>query len=327
MTAFLAWTEAHRLCRAASTSHPRPMRWWQQLRWYSLAGWHLRTSHRWFQRLARPDMQEFAARHPELALKPMRPYLNSKWPMARRRKVILETHEFALGQPLLREALLRRRGARVLHGSYAGNVPFEVRLYRDPRFHQEGELVLALHTDWQQPALCALSLALERLEDGTLACYVGSVRGRAGGGAALKAFAKACHGLRAHALLLLVLRELAAQWQVTTLRGVGNDIHVHRHRRLLRLSAARGLRRDYDALWQECGAWLDTDGCFRLPLHEWRREREAIPVRKRAQYMRRYRLQDRLTADLRRQLSREAVDLMAVRDNARDPQGALRHLY
>jgi uncharacterized protein VirK/YbjX len=327
MTDFLAWIEADRLCRAANASCSRPLRWWRHLRWYCQAGWHLRASHRWFRRLAQADMRRFTARNPELALKPLRPYLNRKWPVARRCKVILDTHEFSSGQPLLREALMRPRGVRVWHGSYVGDVPFEVRLYRDPRFHQEGEVVLALHTEWQQPALCTLSLALERLEDGALACYLGTVRGRAGAGAAIKAIAKACHGLRAHVLLLLVLRELAAHWQVTTLRGVGNDIHVHGRHRLLRLQARHGLHRDYDALWQECGAWLDTDGCFRLPLREWRRERDAIPVRKRAQYERRYRLQDRLSADLRRQFSQEAVGLMAVPDAPRDARAALSRLY
>lgn len=323
MSALLDWIEADRLCRAANAPRSRPMRWWRQLRGYCLAGWHLRASHRWFRRLARPDMREFAVRHPELALKPLLPYLNRQWPVARRCKVILDTHEFAYGQPLLREALLRARGARVLHGSYAGDVPFEVRLYRDPRCSNQGEVVLALHTEWQQPALCVLSLALERLEDGALACYVGTVQGRAGGGAALKAFAKACHGLRAHALLLLVLRELAAHWAVSTLRGVGNDTRVHNSLHRLREPGVRGPHRDYDALWQECGAWLDTDGCFRLPLREWRRERAALPVRKRAQYERRYRLQDRLSADLRRLLSQEAVGLTAQRESARDPQVAL----
>jgi uncharacterized protein len=312
MTAFLAWIEADRLCRTANARHAWPQRWWRQLRGYCLAAWHLRASHHWFGRLAAADMCEFAERHPELALKPLRPYLNRKWPVARRCKVILDTHEFARGQPLLREALLRARGVRLLHGSHSGDVPFEVRLVRDPRCDQRGEVVLALHAEWQQPALCVLSLALERLEDGTLAGYVGGVRGRAGGRAALKAFAKACHGLRAHALLLLVLRELAALWAVTTLRGVGNDIRVH--------DSAHGRHRDYDALWQECGAWLDTDGCFRLPLRDWRRERTAIPARKRAQYERRHRLQDRLSAELRRQLSQEAVDLMAMHDAPLDPQ-------
>jgi len=91
--------------------------------------------------------------------------------------------------------------------------------------------------------------------------------------------------------------------------------------------AARGLHLDYDALWQECGAWLDTDGCFRLPLREWRRERTEIPVRKRAQYERRYRLQDRMSGDLRRQLDREAVGPMALPDAVGDPQAALWRLY
>ena len=260
------------------------------------------ASHRWYRRLAQPDMSMFASQHPQLALKPLRPYLSRRWSMARRCRVILHTHEIAGSLPLLRDALVRPHGVRLLHGSLDGDLPFEVRLGRDPRFRKEGELVLALRSDWRGPALCSLSLALERQEDGTLACYLGSVQGREGAGEALKAFSKACHGLRAHALLLHVARQLADHLHVDVLLGAGNDIHVHRSKHLVHLPFLHRLHQDYDQLWIESGGWLDADGWFRLPLCAARRDRSEIPARKRAQYERRYQWLERIGTDLRAQL-------------------------
>jgi uncharacterized protein VirK/YbjX len=287
------------------------MRFWRQVRWYLLAGLRPLASHRWHRRLAEADLGAYAAQHPHLGLKPLRPYLSRRWNMAQRCRVIVHTHEIAREHGLLRDALLRPHGVRLLHGSLNGGMPFEVRLGRDPCFRKEGELVLALRNDWQGPALCSLALALERRIDGSLAMYIGSMQGREGAGEALKAFAKACHGLRAHALLLHVARQLALHLGVDALLGAGNDIHVHRSKHLLHVPFLHGLRQDYDQLWIESGAWLDTDGWFRLPLNAARRDRADIPVRKRAQYERRYQWLDRIGADVRQQLAADPFTRVA----------------
>lgn len=305
------WAHADGLCRAAHASRSRLMRTWRQVRWYLLAGLHPLATLRWHRRLASPDLRLFAAHHPQLALKPLRPYLSRRWSMAQRCRVILHTHEIASGQGLLRDALLRPHGVRLLHGSLNAGMPFEVRLGRDQRFRKEGELVLALRNDWQGPALCSVSLALERRDDGSLAMYLGSVQGRDGAGESLKAFAKACHGLRAHALLLHVARQLAAHLGVDALLGAGNDIQVHRSKHLLHLPFLHRLHQDYDQLWIESGAWLDADGWFRLPLTPARRDRADIPVRKRAQYERRYQWLERIGAEVRQQLAMDPLSRVA----------------
>jgi uncharacterized protein VirK/YbjX len=296
------WAHADRLCRILHASRSPLERVWRQLRWYALALLTPRSSSRWFEQLAASDMRRFAAQHPQLAVKPLRPYLSRRWSVDRRSRVILHTHQLAEESPLWREALLRPHGVRLLHGSLTGDTPFEVRLGRDQRFRKEGELVLSLRTDWQGPALCSVALAIERQDDGTRVCYLGSVQGREGAGEELKAFAKSCFGMRAHALLLHVVRQLAAHMGAQTLLGASNDIQVHRQKHLIHLPALHKLHLDYDQLWLESGGWLDADGWFRLPLQAARRERAEIPARKRAQYERRYQLLDRLGVDLQMQL-------------------------
>jgi hypothetical protein len=274
------------------------MRWWRQCRWYLLAGLHPSLSQQWFRWLASPATRRYAMQHPQLVVKPLRPYLNRWWSVSQRAKVIADTHELARRVPIIEEALSRPEGVCLVQGNWAEADAFEVHLGRDQRFRKEGELVLALVTDKRTEALCSLSLAFEYSADGTLICYIGSIRGRDGGSDALKAFAQAWHGTRAHSLLLDIARQLARHAGASTLLGAGNAIHVHRTKRLPHRPFAPGLSQDYDELWQALGGCLQPDGWYRLTMSEARSERSDIPTHERAQYQRRYEWLDQLGAAL-----------------------------
>lgn len=275
------------------------MRWWRQCRWYLLAALHPSLSQQWFRWLASPRTRLYAMQHPQLVVKPLRPYLNRRWSVGQRAKVIADTHDLARRVSIIEEALSRPEGVCLVQGNWGEADAFEVHLGRDQRFRKEGELVLALVTDKRTEALCSLSLAFEQSANGTLICYIGSIQGRDGGSDALKFFAKAWHGMRAHALLLDIARQLARHAGASALFGAGNAIHVHRSKHLLHLPFAHGLNQDYDALWQALGGCLQADGWYRLTMSESRRERADIPTRKRAQYQRRYEWLDQLGSALR----------------------------
>jgi len=278
------------------------MRWWRQCRWHLLAVLHPSLSQRWFRWLASPTIRRYAIHHPQLAIKPLRPYLNRRWSFDQRAKVIVDTHDLARRVSIIEEALSHPEGVCLVQGDWAEADAFEVHLGRDQRFRKEGELVLALVTDKRTEALCSLSLAFGHSAEGTLVCYIGSIQGRDGGSEALKAFAKAWHGMRAPALLLDIARQLAQHVGARALLGAGNAIHVHRSKHLLHLPFVHALHQDYDGLWEALGGYPGADGWYRLTMSEGRRERADIPTRKRAQYQRRYEWLDELGAHLHQRL-------------------------
>lgn len=278
----LAWAQS--LIQRMHATRPLPQRLWRLLRWYLLLATHPWLGIWWLRVLWQPAMRDYVSAHPQLLIKPLRPYLSRHWSMARRCALIIDTHRLAAEHPQLRHALLSGSGVRLVHGALPGGTPFEVRLYRDQQFRKEGEVVLALHDSWQGKPLFALSLAFECRPGQPTLCYVGSIQGREHAGEAIKVMTKGCHGMRPPALLLHIARQVAQQVGATSLLGVSNDIHVHRRKHLIHIPWVHQLRYNYDQVWQELGGWLDSDGWFRLPLENPRRERGDIPARKRAQY-------------------------------------------
>jgi hypothetical protein len=300
----LAWAQS--LCVRIHATRPLPYRLWRLVRWYLLLATHPRLGMAWVKALWQPEMRDYVEAHPQLLLKPLRPYLSLRWGVERRCTIIRDTHRLAVAHPQLRRALLSSSGVRLLHGALPGDKTLEVRMVRDQKFRKEGELVLALHDSWPGQSLFSLSLAFECPTGQPPRCYVGSIQGREHAAAGIKAMTKACHGMRPPALLLHIARQLVRQVGATSLLCAGNSIHVHRRKHLIHIPWLHQLSYDYDQVWQELGGNLESDGWYRLPLESPRRERDDIPVRKRAQYERRYEWLDRIDAEIARTLNDSA---------------------
>jgi len=316
-----AASQALRYARRAYRDRRWPDRMKQLLRWPALAALRPRESIDWFQRCEQPDLRPLLQRQPHLALKPLRPYVSVRWDRARRARVILDSCEFLLSGPApLRDALLRPEG-RVLATAVLGQgETLELHLGSQFRFRKEGELVLTLRAGPEGRAVASAALAFECTVSGSWRAYIGCLQGAPEARAQHGRLTKAAHGLRPQALLIFVAQEIARALRLEALLAVGEEIHVHRSKHLLRVPGGRRLRFDYERLWLEAGAQRMPDGWYALPLRARRRARGEQPAHKRAMYERRYALMDDIAQ--RVALGLHAGSFPASRPQAVAPAGS-----
>ncbi|PWW08235.1 VirK/YbjX family protein [Mangrovibacter plantisponsor] len=109
----------------------------------------------------------------------------------------------------------------------------------------------------------------------------------------IKQATKACHGLFPKRILLEVIWQLCSQWQPEQIYGVSDAGHVFRGWRY-RFSKARHLHASYDEFWESVSGIKAGQYQWQLPLSLPRKELEDIASKKRAEYRRRYLLQDEI---------------------------------
>lgn len=163
-------------------------------------------------------------------------------------------------------------------------------LSRAGRNGKEGELTLKLMRE--ETSLMLAAFTVHGRGDAT-ALSIGCLQGHRDAAARdlLKQATRDMHGLRPSQALLVGLYAFAARHGIGHLLGVPNDAHIYqaRHRTRARVKT------DFDQLWTEAGANREGQH-FRLPARLSRKPMEAVPSHKRAQYRRRYALEDALAA-------------------------------
>jgi hypothetical protein len=269
----------------------------RHLRWTLLSVIREASVQGWFAFLDEPVIRPFLAANPRLAFRPMGTYMSRRWGWSKRFKVIRDTYVFVNAKGgAFQEAMLREGGLLLARIPLEKAGDLVLRMRADPQFRKEGEVGVFLEFEGIQGAISSFAFSLEHRSAGW-ACYLGALQGRKGGDEdIIKLATKAMHGLRPKALMAFAAQEIARSLQVSSLLGVGNDIHVARARVL---GSARKVLFDYDDLWRETGGEQQPDGWFVLPLKAPRRVGEEIKANKRSMYAKRYALMDTLSRQIR----------------------------
>jgi uncharacterized protein VirK/YbjX len=273
----------------------------QNLRWTVLAAAHAGRARSWFDTLDTPEFAKYRDANPRLAFRPLRPYMSTRWTIARRVEVILGTYRVAEREGgALREALLRPEPVPVGRFTLRDGGDAELFLGMDERYRKEGEITLSAHCAALGGLLMSLAFSMEDGLGGRRICYVGCVQGRGGSASSMKAATKAMHGLRPRALMVAAIQEIARSANCTTLRGASDRIQVHHKKHLIDIPFFHSLSASYDACWRDAGGRLAGDGWYELPLRPSRRAMSEISSNKRSQYVRRYEMLDELASSLER---------------------------
>ena len=283
----------HALYRTAHTVYPGPgwpgfcQRALFVLRCFA----HHRNSRPWLEYLHQPWMAAIAGNNPSLYRKTIRPYVSKNWSGEMRTAAMIHHYEFLRHQlrPEYFAQIFSRTGADLTVFTVKNGDRLTVRLRYDCKFRKEGETTLELFSDKYRCRVFCLTFVVAADPQGTPCVIIGAISGLPKGTDKniIKDTSKALFGLRPKGLLLLVLQELAGQWKIPVLLGVGNAIHTSRHP-VYTLNHSRQFDIAYDEFWQEAGGIRRSDGFFILPGRFIERPLSAIEPHKRSLYRQRY---------------------------------------
>jgi len=248
--------------------------------------------------------QTRAQAQPHLLWKLQRPYLTSKAGL-RQKLAWLRAHhdwmEASLPVPLV--AQLYRRGtidlARLTNT--AGDVEYRWCLAFEPQFAKEGELVIKLvrHVQGRHDRLVALAFTVYRERECCVA-HIGCLQGPSAPAGAdwIRQATKDFHGLRPMVAAVVGLLALSRQTGLDQIRAIAQAEHIYgtRWRRRGRVKF------DYDAFWAELGG-VSAGAGWQLPTELPRKDLAEVASQKRAQYRRRFALEDALAAQIGTALS------------------------
>jgi len=314
---------AWRLLRTARTTWPDspPLSVGRALRWWLRKLGHLHTLHDWHIDPSNPALREMLAYRPSIVNAAVRPYIDATWPAERRLDVIAQHYRLLRGP--LRFLRFAPDKQVVLARVTADATSVDVVLDKAPWFAHEGELVLSLFKDGQRLYSLAFTLGSD---SGGKFVYAGALQGASGDDvlATYRELTHALHGLRPRDLLFTAFCYLCEELQLLFIRAVGDERSACRSSYF----GARPVVSSYDAVWLEHDGTLNDDGFYDLVPEAKRRQDDAIPPRKRAQYRRRYAMLDALRAQMQAALAEQR----AAADSApTEPQTAssprLPHLF
>jgi uncharacterized protein VirK/YbjX len=288
------------LRRSKASSSP-----WETAKFALRGGCHFAAHCAWSRfLLGNAERLHWAEAHPQLLWKLQRPYLQIDVPVATKLAWLRDHYEWMEGHwPVALRQALHQDGQAVLAHIQAGeNAAYRLTLGVDPQFAKEGELTLALWRDGER--LAVLAFTLHRDADGLWVVHIGCLQGAVGADSAdvIRTATKELQGLRPKQAVLQALYALASQQGISALRAVANAGHIYQGRRRRR----ERVLADYDAFWSEFGA-VRHGTTFHLPAVLERKALADVPSRKRAQYKRRYELEDDLLRQIEAALAGQAA--------------------
>jgi uncharacterized protein VirK/YbjX len=233
---------------------------WKRVKLVIRAMLYGRWNVRWQEYLNTSSMRIVAWVLPQLYLKVQLPYINRHY-TAGRRLEILQTHYDFMQERVsgkLWHRMLVDGPVRLARWSTSTG-DFSLLLDFPKRFWQEGELELALYHEPTAWMFGFVHFSISGPNEMSIGCMQG--------GKPLKdatfshqklfsAFRRDMHGMRHKNFLVCVLRHLAQEWGITSIRAVGSEAQVW----------APKVLADYDGFWTEEGGVLAADGMFDLPL-------------------------------------------------------------
>ncbi|WP_171014077.1 DUF535 family protein [Chitinivorax sp. B] len=242
---------------------------------------------------------EMAACNTQLFLKLQRPYLRKNIGLNEKLTILQQHYDFIdehLALPL--RSLLYQTG-RLPLATCTGKSgqQYGIELSPTRSFDKEGELMVCLLSPTGEGVITRAVFSIHQDETGEYIMEVGCLQGprRSLGNEAVKAATRDLHGLRPKNLIMRCVYDLAKLWGIRKIRAVAGQYHIYHtpFRRQRTISA------DYDGFWEEMGGQLLPKGCYALPAEPTRKTLEDIDSRKRAQYLRRFSLEDSISVSIR----------------------------
>lgn len=278
-----------RAARGINTTR-RPAKIAAQLRFFLRACLRRRAMREWLAVFESDALAPLYAAQPRLALKLDRPYVTSAWARSYNIKLGVLYSHYGIVRGIFPAAFLKNiytGGVDLLHiVNTTANRRLALRLLHHDQFEREGEITLALVDKGSGLPLVRVSFcmcdgrhAARRLFIGGLqACNDPRVR------PIIHDMAKEMYGLRAKALALWCLQQLAAHWGVAEILGVDDAHHMsNEHKRRGTIAAS------YDEFWGESDGVHDAEaGFWKIPLQARQRGREELKASRRKQHELRY---------------------------------------
>jgi uncharacterized protein VirK/YbjX len=256
----------------------------------------------WFTLLARPEMGFATHAQPRIYSKLQRPYLHKDLPPAARLAALREHYQFALKRftPAALEKIYSGWNARLIETNIPEFGNFSVRLANRRLYEKEGELTLALFNDQADRTMFALSFIVWKNSPDQREIFIGGLQGakRHNQPEIVVGVTRGMNGLRPKALLLYAAQQLAAHWEVKTIRAVSDAQNIFRDIRL----SHKKVMASYDEFWTDSDGKIDADGLFTLPPRFEPRPIADIKPNKRSLYKKRYAMLEDFTAQFQKNL-------------------------
>ncbi len=264
-----------------------------------------RDTAEWFDFLQTPGMAYIVNHHPHLFHKLQRPYLHSALSTTERLKTLKTHYQFVQSRfsPSLLEEVFAPGGKVLLELDLKDAGILEARLLLG-NMQKEGDLTIYLE---KKPSgqrvtnqrVGFLSFSFWKCDQDRPEIFIGGLQGdKQTTEAEVVAFTRGLYGLRPKALLFFILQQLAAAWQIDSIRAVSDEKHIYKH-----FQTRREVNASYDNFWIESGGVLAMDKFFDLPATFVPREISTIRVNKRQLYRRRYAMLDGMAAQIQRSVN------------------------
>jgi len=261
---------------------------------------------KWFSLIQSEEYKWVLSHRPRIYFKPFRVYMSTKWGKKERTKALLSCYAFIKQQPFLTRVIQEEKPIKLAEFTMKYNgEKGQIYLGYNERFRKEGELVVSLHCDSYQEAICEASFVIDK-ENEEWICRIGCVQGNKSAETenAIKELQKQMYALRPKALMIFIIQELSRQLGCTALYGVGSKIQAHNKKHFIHIEWLHKLSFSYDTLWKEADGVPDKDGWFKLPIELQRKSMEEIKSSKRSLYRSRYEMLDKIAAEIQRTINK-----------------------
>ena len=261
---------------------------------------------KWFSLIQSEEYKWVLSHRPRIYFKPFRVYMSTKWGKKERTKALLSCYAFIKQQPFLTRVIQEEKPIKLAEFTMKYNgEKGQIYLGYNERFRKEGELVVSLHCDSYQEAICEASFVIDK-ENEEWVCRIGCVQGNKSAETenAIKELQKQMYALRPKALMIFIIQELSRQLGCSALYGVGSKIQAHNKKHFIHIEWLHKLSFSYDTLWKEADGSPDKDGWFKLPIQMQRKSMEEIKSSKRSLYRSRYEMLDKIAAEIQETINK-----------------------
>ena len=261
---------------------------------------------KWFSLIQSEEYKWVLSHRPRIYFKPFRVYMSTKWGKKERTKALLSCYAFIKQQPFLTRVIQEEKPIKLAEFTMKYNgEKGQIYLGYNERFRKEGELVVSLHCDSYQEAICEASFVIDKENEGWV-CRIGCVQGNKSAETenAIKELQKQMYALRPKALMIFIIQEFSRQLGCSALYGVGSKIQAHNKKHFIHIEWLHKLSFSYDTLWKEADGSLDKDGWFKLPIQMQRKSMEEIKSSKRSLYRSRYEMLDKIAAEIQETINK-----------------------
>ena len=261
---------------------------------------------KWFSLIQSEEYKWVLSHRPRIYFKPFRVYMSTKWGKKERTKALLSCYAFIKQQSFLTRVIQEEKPIKLAEFTMKYNgEKGQIYLGYNERFRKEGELVVSLHCDSYQEAICEASFVIDK-ENEEWVCRIGCVQGNKSAETenAIKELQKQMYALRPKALMIFIIQELSRQLGCTALYGVGSKIQAHNKKHFIHIEWLHKLSFSYDTLWKEADGTPDKDGWFKLPIEMHRKPMEEIKSSKRSLYRYRYEMLDKIATEIKETINK-----------------------